>query len=205
MNTTLAVSPLDTLRAAGQSVLSKMERSMSVAMGHMIEFGNICLEAKKLVQHGEWEVWVRQAFDIAPNTAWKYMELARQAPNLPAGEDIALNSVRAGRLELPKPARPESNGNGDPNLARIQHEAQEAIDEPFQVAPQQDVRFPLTSAEQRLVLSAGQRIAQITIRWQEWQPLSAGSAERRLDKIAEDAHQLALECEKLAAAAHRFT
>lgn len=48
-----------------------------------IEAGQLLIEAKSLVQHGQWEQWLTDNCQVAPRTAQAYMRLAKHIPELP--------------------------------------------------------------------------------------------------------------------------
>lgn len=58
------------------------EASVRTSMDRALEAGALLTEAKKLVQHGEWENWLTANCDVAPRTAQAYMRLAKSIPLL---------------------------------------------------------------------------------------------------------------------------
>lgn len=53
------------------------------AVHHALEAGRLLIEAKKQVQHGEWEKWLTENCDVAPRTAQAYARLAKKVSELP--------------------------------------------------------------------------------------------------------------------------
>lgn len=62
------------------------EVSARSAMSRALDAGTLLIEAKKLVQHGEWENWLTGHCDVAPRTAQAYMRLAKSVPLLDEGK-----------------------------------------------------------------------------------------------------------------------
>jgi DUF3102 family protein len=58
-----------------------------------IEAGKLLIEAKSLLQHGEWEPWLREHVAIAPRTARLYMRLARSGLEIGNVADLGLNAA----------------------------------------------------------------------------------------------------------------
>lgn len=56
------------------------------AVEYAIEAGQLLIEAKSLVQHGQWEQWLTDNCRVAPRTAQAYMRLAKRVPLLPDAE-----------------------------------------------------------------------------------------------------------------------
>jgi Protein of unknown function (DUF3102) len=51
--------------------------SMRQAVDHAIAAGELLIEPKKQVKHGEWQTWLMANCDIAERTVQAYMKLAR--------------------------------------------------------------------------------------------------------------------------------
>ena len=84
-NITTTVEVLD----VGQSSISELATRISYRLqaleGHArkateyaFEVGQLLIEAKKQVQHGEWANWLETDCNLAPRTARAYMQFARQ-------------------------------------------------------------------------------------------------------------------------------
>ena len=55
-----------------------------------LEAGRCLIEAKELLQHGQWETWLRDHVAIAPRTARAYMRLARSGLEIGTLADLGL-------------------------------------------------------------------------------------------------------------------
>lgn len=56
------------------------------AMQYALTAGELLVQAKSLVPHGEWQQWVEANCTIAPRTASAYMRLSARLPELPEAE-----------------------------------------------------------------------------------------------------------------------
>src|SRR5262245_29321870 len=61
-------------RAAGQA--------LRAGLTHARNAGELLLEAKEKVRHGEWLPWLRDNCEVAERTAQTYMQVARNWPEL---------------------------------------------------------------------------------------------------------------------------
>lgn len=65
------------------------------ALAHASLAGDLLIQAKGQVPHGEWLPWLsKNCSGISPRTAQGYMQLARKWPELEKRDDVALLSVR---------------------------------------------------------------------------------------------------------------
>jgi hypothetical protein len=58
-----------------------------------IEAGQCLIEAKSLLQHGEWEAWLHDHATVSPRTARLYMQLARSGLESATVADLGLNAA----------------------------------------------------------------------------------------------------------------
>jgi Protein of unknown function (DUF3102) len=63
---------------------SKMQQAMKAALGHAVEAGEMLLEAKATLGHGDWLLWLDRNCTVSPRTAQAYMRVARNFPKLEA-------------------------------------------------------------------------------------------------------------------------
>lgn len=77
---------LDDLAARINEATSAAETSARAAVAHALAAGNLLLQAKAQVEHGDWEPWLLANCAVAPRTARAYMSLARRLPALPDPE-----------------------------------------------------------------------------------------------------------------------
>jgi hypothetical protein len=95
---TLAAEIRIELEAAGKSLMKAVE--------HAIAAGELLIEAKKQVRHGEWLPWLDENVEISERTAQAYMKLAR-APGeiraalrlLPLRDALAATAARPKRYK----------------------------------------------------------------------------------------------------------
>lgn len=89
----------------------------TAALQHARRAGELLLEAKASIAHGDWSAWIEQHFDGSERTAQRYARLARRWSELeakaPRMADMTLNAAEA-LLAEPKPARA---GDHDTRLA----------------------------------------------------------------------------------------
>jgi hypothetical protein len=80
------ITNLDTLAEGIREEAYLVERSFNDALRHAIKAGQLLIEAKSLVKHGEWMPWVEEQFPGSHSTANTYMRLAansQRIANLP--------------------------------------------------------------------------------------------------------------------------
>lgn len=77
---------LPDLAARINNATGAAESSAKSAMQHALEAGRLLVEAKTLVQHGQWANWLLEHCTVAPRTAQAYMRLSTKLPALPAPE-----------------------------------------------------------------------------------------------------------------------
>jgi hypothetical protein len=56
--------------------------AVGTALKHALEAGNLLIEAKRLVRHGEWLSWVEEHCEISERTAQAYMQLVDKVGHL---------------------------------------------------------------------------------------------------------------------------
>jgi hypothetical protein len=81
---------LAALAADIRSLHAGIRRGAEQIARDAIEAGRQLLEAKSLVRHGEWELWLRDNVDISPRTARLYMQLSRSGLKTAAIADLGL-------------------------------------------------------------------------------------------------------------------
>ena len=88
------------------------EASARTAMECALEAGALLIEAKKLVQHGEWEIWLANNCEVAVRTAQAYMRLVKSFPLLEESKaqrvaDLPVReAIRAIATDPTKPSQP---------------------------------------------------------------------------------------------------
>lgn len=79
-STQTAIAP-DLIRQINEAH-SNCERAAQSAVGHAVRCGELLLQAKAAVPHGEWLVWLAENTQVNERTAQLYMRLARELPKL---------------------------------------------------------------------------------------------------------------------------
>ena len=77
---------------------------------HAIRCGELLLEMKQRVGHGNWLAWVEEHFEASERTARNYMEIAKSAAAADLSEDATMRSALralASRSESSKAPKPE--------------------------------------------------------------------------------------------------
>ena len=88
---------------------------MRTAVAHAVIAGELLIEAKRQVPHGQWLPWLRSTCGLSERTAQAYMRLARTLPELEPAKaqrvaDLSLREARRRSRRRPKlpaiPGRP---------------------------------------------------------------------------------------------------
>ncbi len=82
------------------------DEALREGLRHSVRAGEMLLEAKGRVRHGEWGAWVRDNFEGSARTAQAYMKVAREIPHLDGAkaQRVADLSFREALKELSAPA-----------------------------------------------------------------------------------------------------
>ena len=70
------------------------EESLKKGLNHALNCGKLLLEAKKLVQHGEWLPWIRDNCQFSERTAQVYMRVTCNVPLLEKTQRVTDLSFR---------------------------------------------------------------------------------------------------------------
>jgi hypothetical protein len=87
-------APLDRLAREIKTEHAAAERAMSDSLAHAHRAGDLLLDVKDKLSHGQFLPWVREHCSIVPRTAQLYMQLARD------WDTIAPNAQRVAHLSL---------------------------------------------------------------------------------------------------------
>jgi hypothetical protein len=111
---------LATLVAEIEAEHAATQLAAQSALEHAIRCGELLLEAKVKVGHGDWLPWLKANCSFRPRTARAYMQLARAMPTLPEAkwQRVANLSVRDAIAQLGQQAR---------QLARLPAATAEAV------------------------------------------------------------------------------
>jgi Protein of unknown function (DUF3102) len=84
-----------------------VRQAQEAMAGHARRAGELLVDAKKQVQHGEWLPWLAaNCPDVSPDTAQVYMRIARRWPDLPAERARFLSIRECLTILGPKDPRP---------------------------------------------------------------------------------------------------
>ena len=88
----------------------QVEQAFTAAVGHALKAGELLLEAKSQLDHGEFESWIKDNFEFSNRMARIYMRVAREFIKLPDEERqrVADMSLR-GVLKLLAPPRDKAD------------------------------------------------------------------------------------------------
>lgn len=81
---TPAPSRLAVIATALHTEHAACEQALTTTLSHAVRAGELLLEAKTLVRHGEWRTWLAANFTGSQRTAQQYMRVAREDPQLAA-------------------------------------------------------------------------------------------------------------------------
>ena len=59
----------------------------------IIEVGNLLIEAKKQVEHGDWQLWLDHNFKLSYRTAAKFMSCAERFGKVPMSADLSSSQM----------------------------------------------------------------------------------------------------------------
>ena len=83
--------------------------AISRGMAHALKAGDLLLEAKASVPHGQWAAWLADNTGLSERTAQRYMQIARERPQLEAKTaTVADLTIRAACELIAKPPQPLS-------------------------------------------------------------------------------------------------
>ena len=71
-----------------------------------IEVGKRLIQAKSLVQHGQWQLWLNDNFQLSQNTAGRFMQVAERFSNSATSQTLNQSQMIA-LLSLPDAAETE--------------------------------------------------------------------------------------------------
>lgn len=113
-----ALSPVvagqqESLAARIRSEVEAAERDWGSALAHAIRAGELLIEAKADLQHGEWLPWLEANFDFTRQMATNYMRLSENAEELQMENAL---SISAALKQL-------ASGSREPSLAALQASA----------------------------------------------------------------------------------
>jgi hypothetical protein len=98
------------IRAAHDGV----QAAARISIEHALTAGDLLIQAKKQLKHGQWLPWLEQHCKISDRTAQRYIQLARHRSLLEANPSSVADLTLQGALELisaPRTSAGPSEGN----------------------------------------------------------------------------------------------
>ncbi len=183
-----------------------VERYKRSTIKHAIRCGELLLEMKQRVGHGNWLAWVEEHFEASERTARNYMEIAKSAAAADLSDATTMRSALralASRSEASRAPKLEPKGahtglalaNGHiPTEDERQHIAEAEVKE--------EPRAGLAKAHRRTWASLPARLTIIRRAFSEaaGNQLDDQRASEALYEASREAHQAAIDLEQLAAA-----
>ena len=177
------------------------------AIKHAIRCGELLLEMKQRVGHGNWLAWVEENFQASERTARNYMEIAKSAAVADLSDATTMRSALralASRSEssmTPKlePKEAQANlafANGHIPIEEERHVAE------VEVKDEEEPRAGLAKAHRRTWASLPARLTTIRRAFSEaaGNQLDDQRASEALYEASREAHQAAIDLEQLARA-----
>jgi hypothetical protein len=84
-------------------ILEEIRRGQEAAKPFYAHAGELLLEAKSQIKHGDWEPWIRENLGIAPRTVREWMQYAKASPWNQNGATRAVFSKPPGLRETTRP------------------------------------------------------------------------------------------------------
>lgn len=192
---------------------------------HAIRCGELLLEMKQRVGHGNWLAWVEEHFEASERTARNYMEIAKSAAAADLSEDTTMrsalralasrseSSTKAPRLEREEARASLALANGHVPIEDEQPVAEAGVVEEPRVGPVaeaevvEEPRVGLAKAHRRTWASLPARLTTIRRAFSEaaGNQLDDQRASEALYEASREAHQAAIDLERLAAALQKRT
>ena len=139
---------LPTLATEIRQEVEAAEASWQDAVAHAIRAGELLIDAKSQVKHGDWLPWLEANFPGAPRTAQDYMRLAANAEN---ARRVAHLGVRGALKELAAPGEEDARAGRASGLDQIEEviqrlDAEKPKREDFGDGPLEEARYLLARA-----------------------------------------------------------
>jgi hypothetical protein len=206
----------DDLAQAINAEHGRVEEHKHKTIRHAIRCGELLLEMKQRVGHGNWLAWVAEHFEASERTARNYMEIAKSATVADLDEDMTMRSAlralaapsrsrepKAEQAESPQDKREQRGGPlaavgaaSEDDAGVVDAEVIEAVE--AIAAP----RAGLGRTHRRTWTSVPTRLTTIQRAFSEaaGEDLDDQRASEALYAASREAHQAAVELERLAAA-----
>ncbi len=171
---------------------------------HAIRCGELLLEMKQRVGHGNWLAWVEEHFEASERTARNYMEIAKSAAVADLKDDTTMRSALRALASPSQPKAPKLEA-ADAQASLVLANGRIPIGNDERTPDAEVVEKPragLGKTHQRAWASVPARLSTIQRAFSE----AAGSqlddhrASEALYEASREAHQAAIDLEQLAAA-----
>jgi hypothetical protein len=168
---------------------------------HAIRCGELLLEMKQRVGHGNWLAWVQEHFEASERTARNYMEIAKSAAVADLHDDTTMRSALRALASRPQPKEPKKEQASE--MAANSHVPIE--DDTRRIADGETVDAPragLGETDRRTWAGVPTRLSTIKRVFSEaaGEKLDDHGASEVLYRASREAHQTATDLERLAAA-----
>jgi hypothetical protein len=87
-------------------IQDELKAGDAAGMAHYHKAGEMLLEAKVGVKHGEWTDWLREHFHLSQTSASVYMKLAKEQINTPSINFKSLNEFKSEHLGYKQTVHP---------------------------------------------------------------------------------------------------
>jgi hypothetical protein len=173
---------------------------------HAIRCGELLLEMKQRVGHGNWLAWVEEHFEASERTARNYMEIAKSAAVADLHSETTMRSALralASRSQPNEPKKEQTSEMAASSHVPIQDGTQSIADGEFVDAP----RAGLGKTDRRTWASVPERLSAIKRVFSEaaGEKLDDRGASEVLYRASREAHQAASDLERLAVALGRVS
>ncbi len=103
------------------------EQAARSTLEHAYRTGELLIEAKATLRHGEWLPWLEANCEVSDRQARTYMRLARELPKSEVGSDLSLKgALRA--IEAPEPERQAEGEERAQRLGELEEGIERAIE-----------------------------------------------------------------------------
>jgi Protein of unknown function (DUF3102) len=175
------------------------------AIKHAIRCGELLLEMKQRVGHGNWLSWVEENFQASERTARNYMEIAKSAAVADLSDATTMRSALRALASRPESSRPAKREPEEPHTSLALANGHIPIEGAKDLPDAEVVEAPragLAKTHRRTWASVPARLTTIKRAFSEaaGDQLDDHRASEALYEASREAHQAAVDLEQLAAA-----
>lgn len=194
----------DDLARAINTEHGQVETHKHNTIKHAIRCGELLLEMKQRVAHGNWLAWVEEHFEASERTARNYMEIAKSAAVADLSDETTMRSALRALASRSESKAPKLEPNEAP-ASLVLANGHIPIEDDERIPDAELVEKPragLAKAHQRTWASLPARLTTIKRAFSEaaGNQLDDHRASEALYEASREAHQAAIDLEQLAAA-----